>query len=70
MAEIALKREFFGKQGYVKVKFYRIVDRGTGEELIKIKGKRGGYRFGRETFPDLYAAQRFVADRIAQIDER
>lgn len=68
MPEIALIREFFGKQGYVKVKFFRIRDPETGRELIRIKGRRHGYRFRGETFGDLYAAQRYVADRIAEID--
>lgn len=68
MAEIALVREFLGKRGYVKVKFYRANDPETGEELIKVKGRGRGYRFRGETFDDLYAAQRYVADRIARID--
>ncbi len=70
MAEIALIREFLGKQGYVKVKFLKIQDSETGKELIRIKGRRRAYRFGGETFEDLYEAQRWVADRIVEIDER
>jgi hypothetical protein len=69
MAEIALKREFLGERGYVKVKFYKFNDPETGEEQIMIKGRGRGYRFKGETFDDLYAAQRYVADRIAQVDE-
>ncbi|RJP31498.1 MAG: hypothetical protein C4536_07780 [Actinobacteria bacterium] len=69
MAEIALVREFFGKQGYVKVKFLKINDPETGKEVIRIKGRKRGYRFRGEIFGDLYAAQRYVADRIAEIDE-
>jgi len=69
MQEIALIREFLGKRGYVKVKFLKVNDPETGEELIKVKGRGRGYRFRGETFDDLYAAQRYVADRIAQIDE-
>ncbi len=68
MPDVALIRDFFGKQGYVKVKFFRIIDPETGSELIRIKGRRGDYRFRGETFGDLYSAQRYVADRIAQID--
>lgn len=68
MPEKALVREFLGKQGYVKVTFYRVRDAETGKELIRIKGRRRGYRFRGETFGDLYAAQRYVADRIAEID--
>lgn len=70
MARVALIREFFGKQGYVKVKFLRGKARGTGREVIRVKGRKGDYRFRGESFPDLYAAQRFVADRIAEIDRR
>lgn len=69
MAEIALIREFLGKLGYVKVKFYKVNDPETGKEQIVVKGRRRGYRFTGETFDDLYAAQRYVADRIAQVDE-
>jgi hypothetical protein len=69
MPEIALIREFLGEQGYVKVKFFRIVDPETGGELIRIKGRRRDYRFRGETFGDLYSAQRYVADRIAEIDK-
>jgi len=69
MAEIALKREFLGERGYVKVKFYKINDPETGKEQIMVKGRGRGYRFKGETFDDLYAAQRYVADRIAQVDE-
>jgi hypothetical protein len=68
MAEIALKREFLGERGYVKVKFYKVNDPETGEEQIMVKGRGRGYRFKGETFDDLYAAQRYVADRIAQVD--
>jgi len=68
MPEKALVREFLGKQGYVKVTFYRVRDAETGKEFIRIKGRRRGYRFRGETFGDLYAAQRYVADRIAEID--
>lgn len=68
MARTVLIREFLGKQGYVKVKFLKIVDRDTGKEMIRVKGGKGNYRFGDKTFDDLYDAQRFVADRIAQID--
>jgi len=70
MPEKALVREFLGKQGYVKVTFFRVRDAETGKELIRIKGRRRGYRFRGETFGDLYAAQRYVADRIAEIDNR
>jgi hypothetical protein len=69
MAEVALKREFLGKRGYVKVKFYKANDPETGKEQIVVKGRGRGYRFKGETFDDLYAAQRYVADRIAQMDE-
>ena len=69
MPEKALVREFLGKQGYVRVKFYRVRDAETGKELIRIKGRKRGYRFRGETFGDLYAAQRYVADRIAEIDK-
>lgn len=69
MPEKALVREFLGKQGYVRVKFYRVRDAETGKELIRIKGRRRGYRFRGETFGDLYAAQRYVADHIAEIDK-
>jgi hypothetical protein len=69
MAEIALKREFLGERGYVKVKFYKVNDPETGKEQIMVKGRGRGYRFKGETFDDLYAAQRYVADCIAQIDE-
>jgi hypothetical protein len=69
MAEIALKREFLGERGYVKVKFYKVNDPETGKEQIVVKGRGRGYRFKGETFDDLYAAQRYVADRIAQVDE-
>lgn len=68
MADIALKRDFLGKKGYVRVRFYRIKDPETGKELIKVKGRGRGYRFRGETFGDLYAAQRYVADRIAELD--
>ena len=68
MADIALIREFLGKRGYVKVKFYKVNSPETGEEQIMVKGRGRGYRFKGETFDDLYAAQRFVADRIAQVD--
>jgi hypothetical protein len=70
MAEIALIREFLGKQGYVRVKFFKIQDPNTGQELIRIKGRRRNYRFGGETFDDLYEAQRWVADRIVELDEK
>ena len=69
MSDIALIREFLGEQGYVKVKFFRIRDPETGGELIRIKGRRRDYRFRGETFGDLYSAQRYVADRIAEIDK-
>ena len=69
MADIALIREFLGRQGYVRVKFYKVRDRETGRELISIKGRRRDYRFRGETFSDLYTAQRYVADRIVEIDE-
>ena len=69
MAEIALIREFLGKRGYVKVKFYKVNDPETGKEQIMVKGRGRGYRFKGETFDDLYDAQRYVADRIAQVDE-
>jgi hypothetical protein len=69
MPDIALIREFLGEQGYVKVKFFRISDPETGKELIRIKGHRRDYRFKGETFGDLYSAQRYVADRIAEIDK-
>jgi len=69
MPEIALVREFLGKQGYVKVRFFKVRDPETGREVIRIKGRRRGYRFRGETFADLYAAQRYVADRIAEIDK-
>jgi hypothetical protein len=69
MPEIALVREFLGKQGYVKVKFFKVRDAKTGKELIRIKGRKHGYRFRGETFADLYAAQRYVADHIAEIDK-
>lgn len=68
MAEIALIREFLGKQGYVKVKFFKVSDPETGKELFRVKGRRRDYRFRGETFDDLYDAQRYVADRIAEID--
>jgi hypothetical protein len=68
MPAIALIREFLGEQGYVKVKFFKVRDAETGKELIRIKGHRRDYRFRGETFGDLYAAQRYVADRIAEID--
>ena len=70
MAEIALIREFLGKQGYVKVKFLKETDPETGRELFRVKGRRRDYRFRGETFTDLYDAQRWVADRIAEIDEK
>jgi hypothetical protein len=70
MAEIALIREFLGKQGYVKVKFLKTQDPETGRERISVKGHRRGYRFGGETFDDLYEAQRWVADRIVEIDKK
>ena len=70
MAEIALIREFLGKRGYVKVKFYKLNDPETGREQIMVKGRGRGYRFRGETFDDLYAAQRYVADHIAQVDEK
>ena len=41
----------------------------TGKAQIMVKGRGRGYRFKGETFDDLYAAQRYVADRIAQVDE-
>ena len=69
MPETALVREFLGKQGYVKVRFFKIRDPETGREMISVKGRRRGYRFRGETFADLYAAQRYVADRIAEIDK-
>ncbi|MBN2026456.1 MAG: hypothetical protein JW854_06850 [Actinobacteria bacterium] len=69
MPEKALVREFLGKRGYVKVTFFRIRDADTGKEHIRIKGSRRGYRFRGETFADLYSAQRYVADRIAEIDK-
>jgi hypothetical protein len=68
MPETALVREFFGKQGYVRVKFLKVRDPDTGRELIRIKGRKRAYRFRGETFGDLYAAQRYVADHIAVID--
>jgi hypothetical protein len=68
MSKILLDREFFGRQGYVRVKFFRHVDKETGREMVRIKGKKHDYRFNGETFSDLYAAQRYVADRIAEID--
>jgi hypothetical protein len=68
MPDIVLKRKFLGEQGYVEVTFYRVLDRKTGKELIRVKGHRRDYRFRGETFGDLYSAQRFVADRIAEID--
>jgi hypothetical protein len=68
MADIALKRKFLGEQGYVEVTFYRVRDHKSGRELIRVKGRRGDYRFRGETFSDLYSAQRFVADRVAEID--
>lgn len=69
MADIALKRKFMGEQGYVEVTFYRIKDRKSGKELIRVKGHLRDYRFRGETFGDLYSAQRFVADRIVEIDK-
>jgi hypothetical protein len=69
VTDVALIREFFGQQGYVKVKFFKVRDPETGKELIRIKGRRRDYRFRGETFGDLYAAQRYVADRIAEIDK-
>ena len=69
MADIALKRKFLGEQGYVEVTFYRIKDRRTGRELIRVKGHRRDYHFRGETFADLYSAQRYVADHIAEIDK-
>lgn len=68
MPEIALIREFLGERGYVRVKFFRMRDPETGRELIRIKGRGRGYRFRGETCGDLYSAQRYVADRIAEID--
>jgi hypothetical protein len=68
MPDIALKRKFLGEQGYVEVTFYRVQDRKTGKEFIRIKGRRRDYRFRGETFGDLYSAQRYVADRIVEID--
>ncbi len=70
MAKILLDREFLGKLGYVRVKFFRHVEKGTGRETVRIKGRKRDYRFDNETFDDLYAAQRYVADRIAEIDKR
>jgi hypothetical protein len=70
MADIALIREFLGKQGYVKVKFFKIQDPESGKEIFRVKGRRRGYNFKGETFDDLYEAQRWVADRIAEIDEK
>ena len=69
MADIALKRRFLGEQGYVEVTFYRVHDRKSGKEFISVKGRRRDYRFRGETFSDIYSAQRFVADRIAEIDK-
>ncbi len=69
MPSIALKRNFLGEQGYVEVTFYRVRDRKTSKELIRIKGRRRDYRFRGETFSDLYSAQRYVADRIVEIDK-
>jgi hypothetical protein len=69
MPDIVLKRKFLGEQGYVEVTFYRVLDRKTGKELIRVKGRRRDYRFRGETFGDLYSAQRFVADHIAEIDK-
>jgi hypothetical protein len=69
MPDIALKRKFLGEQGYVEVTFCRVQDRKTGKELIRVKGRRRDYRFRGETFSDLYSAQRYVADRIAEIDK-
>lgn len=69
MAEIALEREFFGKFGFVKVKFIKKRDGKTGKDIIKVKGRKGPYRFKGDKFEDLYQAQRFVADRIAEIDK-
>ncbi len=69
MAKILLEREFLGKLGYVRVTFFQHVDRETGQELVRIKGRKKKYRFDGETFEDLYAAQRFVADRIVEIDK-
>jgi len=51
------------------VRFFKVRDPETGREVIRIKGRRRGYRFRGETFADLYAAQRYVADRIAEIDK-
>ena len=69
MAKILLDREFLGKLGYVRVKFFQDVDKETGREVVRIKGKKKDYRFNGETFEDLYAAQRFVADRIEEVDK-
>ena len=68
MAKILLEREFLGKLGYVRVKFLQHVDKETGRETVLVKGRMKKYRFDGEAFDDLYAAQRFVADRIAEID--
>lgn len=68
MAKVLLDREFLGKLGYVRVKFFQHVDGETGREMVRIKGRKRDYRFNNETFDDLYAAQRYVADRIAEID--
>jgi hypothetical protein len=68
MAEIALIRVFRVKNGYIKVKFYKVRKAETGEEQILVKGRGRGYRFKGETFDDLYEAQRYVADQIAHID--
>ncbi len=68
MAKVLLDREFFGLQGYVRVRFYRHLDKETGREMVRIKGRKRDYCFNGETFSDLYAAQRYVADRIAEID--
>ncbi|MDY6796000.1 MAG: hypothetical protein SWK76_12115 [Actinomycetota bacterium] len=70
MARLALAREFFCKRGYIKVRFYRIKDRKKGRELFRVKGGKSDYRFRGEIFDDLYSAQRYVADRIAEMDAR
>ncbi|MEW6555303.1 MAG: hypothetical protein AB1384_13585 [Actinomycetota bacterium] len=68
MSDIVLRRKFLGEQGYVRVTFYRVRVRKSGRELIRVKGRHGDYRFRGETFSDLYSAQRYVADRISDID--